>query len=148
MTEAYSGVTGLQGGYDYLKYYLVLGATNSVIDHAAVYPEVSVAAKAVKLFINIDAVEVSAGAVISADRHGVNYRALYIPLEIDESKLDQNIYVLVRSVPYLHSSTSARVFYDENEAQAEADSFNAAVSRSSFHAYMFIFPVSPKNPWI
>jgi hypothetical protein len=124
-----------------LNYYLVLGAVNSVIDYADVYSDEALAAEAVMRFAGIDSVPVSAGSVLSADKDGVNYRALYLALEVAESKLEGHIFILVRSVPYLHSTTSALVFYDQNKAKAEVDSFNAALSRANFHAYLFTFPV-------
>lgn len=124
-----------------MNYYLVLGAINSVIDQAEIYPDEALAASAARRFIDADSAPLSDGAVIGSDRAGINYRALYLSLEVDERKLKNSIYVLVRSVPYLHSTTSARVFYGENEAKAEAGSFNAALSRASFHAYLFTFAV-------
>jgi hypothetical protein len=124
-----------------LRYYLVLGATNSVIDYVDIYSNEDLAAKAAMRFVDLDSMPLSGGSIISSDRDGINYRALYLTLEVDESKLEHCIYVLVRSVPYLHSTTSARVFYDKNEAKAEVNSFNAAVSRANFHAYLFAFSV-------
>lgn len=124
-----------------MNYYLVLGAINSVIDHAELYSDEDLAAKAAIRFVDVHSAPLSDRSIISSDRDGVNYRALYLLLEVDESKLENSIYVLVRSVPYLHSTTSARVFYDKTEAQAEVNSFNAALSRANFHAYLFTFAV-------
>lgn len=75
------------------------------------------------------------------DVNGVNRRALYLLLKVDEGQIKNYIYVLVRSVSYLHNTTRARVFYNEQEAKDEVHSFNAAVSRASFHAYLFTFAV-------
>ncbi|MDR3566307.1 MAG: hypothetical protein P4N59_33400 [Negativicutes bacterium] len=124
-----------------MNYYLVLGAINSVIDYNAIYADEALAAQSASRFIGADSGALSDRSIISSDRNGVNYRALYLILEVDESKLENSIYILVRSVPYLHSTTSARVFYDKNEAKAEVDSFNAALSRANFHAYLFTFSV-------
>lgn len=119
--------------------YLVLGSNNAVISYAAVYLDEGSAVEAIRQFICLDGVPLSDQTVVSSTKDGEKRRAMYLTLEIDEAKLKNDIYVLVRSIPYLHSTTRARVFYDKQEAQAETDSFNAAVSRSSFHAYLFTF---------
>lgn len=122
--------------------FMVLGATNSVIDYANIYSEENMAAKETLRFIGQDSATVASGSIISSDSGGISRRAVYLPLKVENEKINDYLYILVRSVPYLHSTTKARVFYNEQEAKAEVHSFNAAVSRANFHAYLFTFPVT------
>lgn len=123
-----------------MNYYLVLGATNEVMDHVQLYSDENLAIEGTLCFTGSEAISLAAGVIVHSKDGGVSRRALYMPLNIDEARLSHSvIYVLVRSVPYLHSTTGARVFYDEQEAQAEVDNFNSALSRANFHAYLFTF---------
>jgi hypothetical protein len=124
-----------------MNYYLVLGATNEVMDHVQLYSDENLAIKGTLCFAESEATSLAAGVIVYSKDGGVSRRALYLSLNIDEARLQSHsvIYVLVRSVPYLHSTTGARVFYDEQEAQAEVDNFNSALSRANFHAYLFTF---------
>lgn len=124
-----------------MNYYLVLGATNEVLDYADIYPDEELAVKAAKHFLGKDTLSLSSGSVISFKANGISRRTLYLPVRVDATKLPSSIYVLVRSVPYLHNTTKARVFFDEQEAKAEAHNFNTAVSRTYFHAYLFTFNI-------
>ncbi|WP_371379293.1 hypothetical protein [Sporomusa aerivorans] len=128
-----------------MNLYLVLGATNSVISHAEVFREVSLVAEAIKNFVGCDSGPAEGGAIVSSVIDKVTRRAMYLPLAVDPAKYKNEVYVLVSSVPYLHSTTRARVFYDEAEAKAEVKSFNSAVSRASFHAYLFTYRLYPEQ---
>jgi hypothetical protein len=121
-----------------MDYYLVLGATNSVLDYANLYVDELAAAESALKFAG-DTELPAARSVINTDIAGVNRRALYLPLAVDEDKIRAGVFIVVCSVPYLHRTTRARVFYDEQEAKNEVRSFNAAVSRASCHAYLFTF---------
>lgn len=122
-----------------MYYYLVLGATNAVIDCRGLYDDKDAAIQAMLRFTyGDDAVPEWSGAMpVSFAGPGVVRRSLCLALTVDETKWKEVLYVLVRSVPYLHHTTKARVFYDAKTAKREADSFNAAVSRAQFHAYLF-----------
>ncbi|MBU2699542.1 hypothetical protein Ga0466249_000621 [Sporomusaceae bacterium BoRhaA] len=124
-----------------MNYYLVLGATNEVMEHAQLYSDENLANKATLCFAGSESTSLAAGVIAHSKDAGVSRRALYLSLNIEAASLGphSDIYVLVRSVPYLHSTTGARVFYNEQEAQAEVDNFNSAVSRANFHAYLFTF---------
>lgn len=124
-----------------MNYYLVLGATNEVLDYADIYPDEDLAVKAAKHFLGNDTLSLSSGSVLGFSANGVTRRTLYLPLKVDAAKLPCTIYVLVRSVPYLHNTTKARVFFDEHEAETEVHNFNTAVSRTYFHAYLFTFTI-------
>lgn len=121
-----------------MDYYLVLGATNSVLDYANLCVNELAAVESALQFIDA-AGSLAARTVISTDIDGVNRRALYLPLAIDEDKIRTGVFIVVCSVPYLHRATRAQVFYDEQEAKNEVRSFNAAVSRAACHAYLFTF---------
>lgn len=122
-----------------MNLYLVLGATNSVISYAELYEEEALAIEAVTHFLGCVPVQPAGGSVASSQIDNINRRALYLPLQVDQTQCEKVLYVLVSSVPYLHSTTRARVFYAEAAAKSELRSFNSAVSRTTFHAYLLAY---------